>query len=254
MAAVVNSPHARDIASVIHPYTNLVKHEKTGAADHRGRQGDLRPRSRRQRVHRRPCRSVVHRARLRQRAPHPGGRHADEEAALLPHLLPPLQHARDRARRAPALNRPGADGEGVVRQLRLRGERPHDEVRVVLQQRDGAAGEEKDHRPAQGLPRHRNLLGEPHRSARRAQGIRPPDQERHPHRRPPSLRRCARGRVGRGIRHPARGGARAAHPRRGSRDRRRLHCRARDGRGGARSCRRPPTSRRCRRCAASTTY
>lgn len=30
MAVVVNSPHARDIASVIHPYTNLVKHEKTG--------------------------------------------------------------------------------------------------------------------------------------------------------------------------------------------------------------------------------
>ena len=30
MAAVVNSPHARDIASVIHPYTNLVKHEEVG--------------------------------------------------------------------------------------------------------------------------------------------------------------------------------------------------------------------------------
>ena len=30
MAVAVNSPHARDIASVIHPYTNLVKHEKEG--------------------------------------------------------------------------------------------------------------------------------------------------------------------------------------------------------------------------------
>ena len=30
MAVVLNSPHARDIASVIHPYTNLVKHEKEG--------------------------------------------------------------------------------------------------------------------------------------------------------------------------------------------------------------------------------
>ena len=30
MAAVVNSPHARDIASVIHPFTNLVKHEEVG--------------------------------------------------------------------------------------------------------------------------------------------------------------------------------------------------------------------------------
>ena len=30
MAAVPNSPHARDIASLIHPMTNLVKHEKDG--------------------------------------------------------------------------------------------------------------------------------------------------------------------------------------------------------------------------------
>ena len=30
MAAVVNSPNARDIASVIHPYNNLVKHEEVG--------------------------------------------------------------------------------------------------------------------------------------------------------------------------------------------------------------------------------
>ena len=30
MAVVVNSPHARDIASVVHPYTNLVKHEEVG--------------------------------------------------------------------------------------------------------------------------------------------------------------------------------------------------------------------------------
>ena len=30
MAAVPNSPHARDIASVIHPYTNLVAHEEKG--------------------------------------------------------------------------------------------------------------------------------------------------------------------------------------------------------------------------------
>ena len=30
MAVAPNSPHARDIASFIHPYTNLAKHEKTG--------------------------------------------------------------------------------------------------------------------------------------------------------------------------------------------------------------------------------
>ena len=30
MVAVLNSPHARDVASVIHPFTNLVKHEQEG--------------------------------------------------------------------------------------------------------------------------------------------------------------------------------------------------------------------------------
>ena len=36
MAAVVNSPHARDIASVIHPYTNLLLHDMgAGLADNR---------------------------------------------------------------------------------------------------------------------------------------------------------------------------------------------------------------------------
>ena len=30
MSAVINSPHARDVASILHPMTNPGKHEKDG--------------------------------------------------------------------------------------------------------------------------------------------------------------------------------------------------------------------------------
>ena len=102
---------------------------------------------------------MVRGAGVQQRAADPGRGHADAQAPDLPHLLPALDHAHHRSGRTAARFRSGADGAGVVRELGLRGERPHVSSSSGTTTTPRQAGEEEDHRPRARLPRHRGVVG-----------------------------------------------------------------------------------------------
>ncbi len=70
------------------------------------------------------------------------------QAALLPHLRPEGRRRDRRPGRAADRHRAGADVEGLLLQLRLRGQRHRRQDGLVLQQRARPAGEEEDHRAA----------------------------------------------------------------------------------------------------------
>ncbi len=144
---------------------------------------------------------------------------------------------------------PGADGEGVLRQQRLRRQRHPGQARLVLQQRPRPAGEEEDHLPRPRLPRRDGHVGQPDRAARACTTASTCRCRWSGPRRPRTASwRAAADETEEEFVRTARRRARGAHPRRGSRDRRRLHRRADPGRRRRDRPARHATSRRSRRC------
>ena len=201
-----------------------------GTADHQRGQG--RPRLGRpgQAVHRGPGRPLVYGARLRRgsadRRRHP----ADAQDRLHLQLRPKVAPFGHRPFGEADRDRAGAHVEGLLQQLRLRGQRHRDQADLVLQQRHRPAREEEDHQPRQGLSRHHHRRRQPHRSALQPHGLRSADQEHPAHRLSAPLSLRPRGRERGGLRHPPGGRVGADDPRRRARDRRRLHRRAGHGR------------------------
>ena len=141
-----NSLQARDIASVVHPYTQLKKHLTGRPAGHRPRQAastamddDGKD------YHRGHGRPVVRVARLRRGAAGRGGLRADAAAALLPRLRqrshePAIELAEKLQAMAPVpmskvfFANSGSEANDTAGQAGL-----------VLQQRARPAAEEEDH-------------------------------------------------------------------------------------------------------------
>ena len=130
-----NSAAARDIANVLHPYTDLKAHLEVGPGGDHPRQGRAGLGRRRQGLHRERRRPVVRRLgfdneRLVQAA-------ANQMRKL------PFYHAFTAKSHEPMIElaemliaaRAGADEQGVLRQFRLRGERHRDQAGLVPQQR-----------------------------------------------------------------------------------------------------------------------
>ena len=226
-----NSNAARDIAHHLHPYTNFKKHEADRPAHHRARPRRLRHGRRRQGIYRGHGRPVVGGAGLQQRAAGDGGLRADEAAAVLSRLQPALPRARHQPRREAEGDGAGRDVEGVLRQLRLRGQRHRHQDGVVHEQCAGPAAEEEDRLAHQGLSRRHRGGGEPDRPAHQPPLLRPADR-RHPAHELPALLPLRPGRRERGaVRHALRRGARGAdHQGRRRRPGRRHDLRAGDGR------------------------
>ena len=146
-----NSAAARDIANVLHPYTDLKTHLETGPLVINRGEGVRVYDESGKRLHRRRRRAVVRRARLLQRAAGGGGGDADAQAALLPRVRRQIARADDRARGDADRARAGADEPGVLRQFRLRGER-FGAIKMVWYFNNARrpAAEEEDHRPRSG--------------------------------------------------------------------------------------------------------
>ena len=118
---------------------------------------------------------------------------------------------------------PGPDEQGVLRQLRLRGERHPGQARLVLQQPPRQAPEEEDHLAARRLSREHGRGGEPDRPPDVPPGLRPAAPDGAPHEGPGLLSGRGAGDDGRGLRGRTGGGARGPHRARGPRHDRRVH-------------------------------
>ena len=149
-----NSAAARDIATVLHPYTDLQTHQTVGpVVISRGkgvRVWDETGKEYIEAVAGLWCASLgFDNERLVQAAAD-----ADAQAAFLPRLQRQVARPDDRPGGDAAGTRAGAHEQGVLRQLRLRGERLGHQDGLVHEQCAGAAGEEEDHRAGEGLSRH----------------------------------------------------------------------------------------------------
>ena len=170
-----NSAAARDIAAVLHPYTDLQAHQEIGpVVITRGkgvRVWDDAGKEYIESVAGLWCAALgFDNERLVQAAVDP-----DAQAAILPRLHRQVARADDRPGGDAAGPRAGADEQGVLCQFRLRGERLRHQDGVVFQQCAGPAAEEEDHRPGEGLSRHHRRVrvadrprGEPPRVRRAA--------------------------------------------------------------------------------------
>ena len=226
-----NSVQARDIASIVHPQTNLVPHLEEGPMVDRRRRGLLSLPTTTARVSRRGRGAVVRVARLCVGAAGAGGVRADAQAWLLPSVSRHDAGERGRSGGETIVDRAGADEQGAVPMLRLRGERYRDQAGVVLPRRDRQAGKAQDHRPAHGVSRQHLGLDLGVGQARHARRFRPavPGVPAH---RIPALLPPPRNRRKRGtVRHAHGRRAGTTDPARGSGNLRRLHRRAGDGRG-----------------------
>ena len=170
-----NSNAARDIAHHLHPYTNFKKHETTGPL-------------------------TIVRGRGVYVMDDDGKEYIEGMAGLWSAALGfsnerlatvayeqmkqlPFYHAFNQRSHEPAINlaeklksmAPVDDVEGVLRQLRLRGQRHRHQDGVVHEQRAGPAEEEEDRLAHQGLSRRHRRLGEPDRPAGQPPLLRPAD-------------------------------------------------------------------------------
>ena len=176
-----NSAAARDIANVLHPYTDLQTHQQVGPmVVTRGkgvRVWDDTGKDYIESVAGLWCASLgFDNERLVQAAVEP-----DAQAAVLPRVHRQVARTADRPVRDADPARAGADEQGVLRQLGLRGERQRHQDDLVFQQRGRAAGQEEDHRPAEGLSRHHPRLGLADRHPAQPPRIRPAAAGLHPH-------------------------------------------------------------------------
>ena len=248
-----NSPHARDVASLMHGMTNLVRHENEGPLILEEGHGVYVKDLEGKRVHRGHGGPVVHGAGVRQRAPDPGRDRTDAEAADLPHLLPALEHARHRSRRAVA-----RDGAGT----RWRG--CGSRTRAPRRTTTWSSSSGTTTTPAAGRRRRRSSPASTATTASRCRRgrspacprctrLRPADPEHPPYRQPALLpRRPSRLRA----RKHSRAGARRSWSSSSSPRVRTPWPPSSPSRSwgrAARSSRRRPTSRRSRQCLPSTT-
>ncbi len=157
---------ARDIETLIHPYTNLDSFRKTGPTIIDCGEGVYVTDFAWQTLHRRACGPVVHLAWLRQPRIDRGGHPADGAAVLHPYLRRQEPRAGNRRRREAEGNRADSGLEGVLHLVGVGGQRQPDQARVVLQQCARPAAEEEDHQPHPRLSRRHHRLGEPHRACR----------------------------------------------------------------------------------------
>ena len=152
--ARANSAAARDIANALHPYTDLRAHPEVGPMIISRGEGvrvwDENGKGYIESVAGLWCASLgFSNERLVQAA-----------AAQMRKL--PFYHAFTAKSHEPMIDlaemliaaRAGADEQGVLRQLRVRGERQRHQDGLVFQQRRRPPEEEEDHRPHQGLSRH----------------------------------------------------------------------------------------------------
>ena len=139
------------------------------------------------RLHRGRRRHVVRQLRLQRERAGGCGHRAVPRAALLPLADRQDDRAHGAACRAPQGVHARADGAGVLRELRLRGQRHAGQARLVLPQRHRQAGEEEDHLPLHGLPRRDLRRGQRHRHPADAHGLRPPGERPLPQDRLPAL-------------------------------------------------------------------
>ena len=166
-----NSNAARDIAHHLHPYTNFKKHEETGPL-------------------------TIVRGHGIYVIDDDGKRYIEGLAGLWCTALGfsdkrlaeaaygrwrscPTIHTFDHRSHDPLIElaeklmpiAPAPIAEGLLRQLRLRGDRHRDQADLVLQQRARPAGEEEDHRAPARLSRHHRGRGQPDRPAAHATGF-----------------------------------------------------------------------------------
>ena len=195
------------------------------------RQGCLHYRRGGPRVYRGRRRHVVRQLRIqRERAGRCGDR-AVPGAALLPLADRQDDRAHGPARRAAQGVDACANGQGLLRQLGLGGERHAGQAHLVLPQRHRQAGEEEDRLSLHGLPRRDLRRRQRHRHPADAHGLRPAGQRPLPQDRLPALLPLRRaGRERGGLRHEARRQPGRADRDGGAGDRRGLLRRARDGR------------------------
>ena len=171
-----NSNAARDIAHHLHPYTNFKKHEQTGPL-------------------------TIVRGRGVYVMDDDGKEYIEGMAGLWSAALGfsnerlatvayeqmkqlPFYHAFNQRSHEPAINlaeklkamAPVDDVEGVLRQLRLRGQRHRHQDGVVHEQCAGPAAEEEDHLAHQGLSRRHRGRGQPDRPADQPPLLRPADR------------------------------------------------------------------------------
>ena len=180
------------------------------------RQGRPRLGRSRQGIHRSRRRPVVRRARFRQRASGAGRGQPDAQAAILPRLHRQVARADDRPGGDADRPRAGADEQGVLRQLRLRGQRLRHQDGLVPEQRARPAAEEEDHRPAEGLSRHHHRVGVADRAAGEPSQLRRAAAGLPPHHDAAFLPRRAARRVRGRVRHALRRRTGEADPRRGA--------------------------------------
>ena len=225
-----NSAAARDIAYQLHPYTNARKHEADGPLIIERGEGDPRLRRPGSLLYRGPVGPLVRVPRLQRGAPGGGRDAAAQDHALLPQLRAQDRHAGDRPGREADRASAGADVQGLLCQLGLRGQRFRGQAGLVRQQRPGPAGAQEDHQPHQGLPRRHGGLGQHDRAALQPPRLRPADPEHPAYLLPAPLPLRRGGGERGGLRDPHGRGAGADDPGGRPRDHRRLHRRARDGR------------------------
>ena len=201
------------------------------ATGHHPRQGCLHHRRGGPRLHRRRRRYVVRQLRVQRERSRGCRDRAVPGAALLPLADRQDDRAHGPTRGAAQGVDPCADGQGLLRQLGLGGQRHAGQARLVLPQRHRQAGKEEDNLPLHGLPRRDLRRGQRHRHPADARGLRPARQRPLPQDRLPALlplRRAWRERGG--LRLEACQQSRRADRAGGARDRGGLLCRTRDGR------------------------
>ena len=168
----------RDIETLVHPYTNLKTHRENGPLVRTRGEGvyvyDEAGKEYIEGLAGLWCTALGYyergTGRCRQR----------RCAAALYHQFGGRSHdTGDRPGRAADRHGAGADVEGVLRRLRLGGERHRGEDGLVLQQRDRPPAEEEDHLAHPRLSRHHGRVGQPDRPARQSPRLRPADRQ-HP--------------------------------------------------------------------------
>ena len=200
-----------------------------GDGDHR-RQGDLRLRRDRARVHRGGVGDVVHLARLRRGGADRSRRGADAQAPLLPHAGGQELEPGDLPRRAAGALGADRGRPRLPRAVGVGSQRLPDQVPLVLQQRVGAAAQEEGHHPAQQLPRRHRGGVEPDRHREEPPRLRRAAARVPAHARSALLPQRPSRRDPRAVRRSHRRRPRAADRRRGTRHRDGVHGRAGDRR------------------------
>ena len=230
MAVRPNSPATKDIAYVMHPYTNPSAHEDSGPQIIQRGDGIY--------VYDDDGKKFIEGLAGLWYASLGFSEERLVKAAAAQMTELPVYHAFSHRSTGPAIEprradhreRSGAHVEDLFHLLGVGGGGYRDQDRLVLPQRDRQAGKEEDHLAAQRLSRRHRGVVQPHRTQGGAGGLRRAHSQPHADGLP-TLLPLRRGRgVGRGVRHAHGGQSREPDPGGGAGDRRGVHSRTRDGR------------------------